>query len=176
VRGFVVLGLSLLTAVAVGVATHSARSAPLPAGSAVSCNQSQLVFLFWPNGHGAIKSVDFSPYKTPHLEIYKYTAGYPNSAFLGFAAANKLTSFAAVCRSARGKLGGAVRHSKRVTKQLVVTCSVPKDALIAARPVGRGLKVDAGAKGSLVVSATITTTGSTFSYDAKRCSSGPSPH
>jgi hypothetical protein len=44
------------------------------------------------------------------------------------------------------------------------------------KPVGNGLKVDVGQQSSLVVSAKITTKGSTFSYDAKACSSGPSPH
>jgi hypothetical protein len=173
VRGFFLLGVSVLVALAVGVA---ARSAPPSAAPAVSCNQTQLVFLFWPQGHGAIKSVNFSPYKTPHLEVYRYVAGYPNSAFLGFAAANKLTSFATVCRSKAGKLGGAVKHRKTATKQLVATCSVPKEVLIAMKPVGNGLKVDVGQQSSLVVSAKITTKGSTFSYDAKACSSGPSPH
>ena len=170
-RGFFLLSLSLLAAVAVG----AARSAPPSTAPAVSCNQAQLVFLFWPHGHGAIKSVNFSAYRTPHLEIYMYAPGYPDSAFLGFAAANKLTSFATVCRSKGGKLGGAIKHRKTVTKQLVVTCSVPKDALIATKPAGRGLKVDVGQKSSLVVSAKITASGSTFSYDPKRCSSGPSP-
>jgi hypothetical protein len=170
-RGFFLLSLSLLAAVAVG----AARSAPPSTGPAVSCNQAQLVVLFWPQGHGAIKSVDFSAYKTPHLEIYKDVPGYPESAFLGFAAANKLTSFATVCRSKGAKLGGGIKHRKTVTKQLVVTCSVPKDALVATKPVGRGLRVDVGQKGSLVVSATLKPSGSTFSYDSKRCSSGPSP-
>src|SRR3954462_1762860 len=151
-RGFFLLSLSLLAAVAVG----AARSAPPSTGPAVSCNQAQLVVLFWPQGHGAIKSVDFSAYKTPHLEIYKDVPGYPNSAFLGFAAANKLTSFATVCRSKGGKLGGAVKHRKTATKQLVVPGSVQKDALIATKSAGRGLKLDVGEKPSLVVSAQIT--------------------
>ena len=94
--------------VAAGASTHAASSA---ARSNVSCNQSLLVFLFWPHGHGAIKSVGFTAYKVPHLEVYKYKAGYPNSAFLAFAGANKLTSFARRARERPGR--SAARSSTR---------------------------------------------------------------
>jgi hypothetical protein len=160
----------------VGVSTHSARSAPAAALPNVSCSQSLLVFLFWPHGHGAIKSVGFTAYKTPHLELYKYETGYPNSAFLGSAAANRLTSFAKACRGKSGKVGGTITHKKTVSRQLVFTCSVPKGARIVTKPVAGGLKVDAGTSSTHVVSANITMHGSTFSYASKRCSSGPSPH
>jgi hypothetical protein len=172
-RRVLIAGALVLIAVAAGASTHSATSAALPN---VSCSQSRLVFLFWPHGHAAIKSVDFAAYKTPHLEIYQDAAGYPDSAFLGFAAANKLTSFAKACRSKAGKVGGAIQHKQTVAKQLVFTCSLPKGALIVTKPAGRGLKLDAGRSSTHVVSAKITTKGSTFSYDAKRCSPGPSPH
>ena len=160
----------------VGVSTRSASSARATALPNVSCNQSLLVFLFWPHGHGAIKRVGFSAYKIPHLEVYKYAAGYPNSAFIGFAGANKLTSFAKACRGKAGKVSGAIQHKKTVTKQLVFTCSVPKGALLVTKPTGGGLKLDAGTSSSHVVSATLKPSGSTFSYDTKRCSSDPSPH
>src|SRR3954465_15908424 len=126
-RGFFLLSVSLLAAVAVG----AARSAPPSTGPAVSCNQAQLVVLFWPQGHGAIKSVDFSAYKTPHLEIYKDVPGSRHSAFLGFAAANKLTSFASDCRSKGGKLGGGINRRKTVMKQLVLSSPVPKAYMVA---------------------------------------------
>jgi hypothetical protein len=171
-RRVLIPGALFLIAVAAGASTHSATSAALPN---VSCSQSRLVLLFWPHGHRAIKSVDFSAYKTPHLEIYKYAAGYPDSAFLGFAAANKLTSFAKACRGKAGKVGGMIQHKRTVTKELVFTCSVPKGALLVTKPVGDGLKLDAGTSSKHVVSAKITTKGSSFSYDTRRCSSGPSP-
>jgi hypothetical protein len=176
VRRLLLPGVLALAAVTVGVSTHSASSAPATALPNVSCNRSLLVFLFWPHGHGAIKSVGFSAYKTPHLEVYKYAAGYPNSAFLGFAGANKLTSFAKACRGKAGKVGGAIQHKKTVAKQLVFTCSVPKGALLVTKPAGGGLKLDAGTSSSHVVSALLKPSGSTFSYDTKRCSSGPPPH
>jgi hypothetical protein len=176
VRRLLLLGVSVLAAVAVGVSTHGATSAPAAARPNVSCNQSLLVFLFWPHGHTAIKSVGFSAYKVPHLEVYKYVAGYPNSAFLGFAGANKLTSFAKGCKGKSGKVGAAIKHKQTVTKQLVFTCSVPKGALLVTKPAGGGLKLDAGTSSSHVVSATLKPSGSTFSYDSKRCSSGRSPH
>jgi hypothetical protein len=176
VRRLLLLAVSVLAAVAIGVATHSASSAPATALPNVSCNQSLLVFLFWPHGHGAIKSVGFSAYKTPHLEVYKYVPGYPNSAFLAFAGSNKLTSFAKSCRGKAGKVGGAIQHKKTVIKQLVFTCSLPKGALLVTKPAGGGLKLDAGTSSSHVVSTLLKPSGSTFSYDTKRCSAGPSPH
>jgi len=176
VRRLLLVGVSVLAAFAIGVATHSASSAPAAALPNVSCNQSLLVFLFWPHGHGAIKSVGFSAYKPPHLEVYRHVAGYPNSAFLGFAGSNKLTSFAKACRGKAGKVGGAIQHKKTVTKQLVFTCSVPKDALLVTKPAGGGLKLDAGTSSSHVVSVALKPSESAFSYDTKRCSSGPSPH
>jgi len=176
VRRLLLLGVSILAAVSVALSTHAASSAPVAAKPNVSCNQSLLVFLFWPHGHGAIKSVGFSAYKVPHLEVYKFIPGYPNSAFLAFAGANKLTSFAKACHGKSGKVSGAIKHKKTVTKQLAFTCSVPKSALLVAKPAGSGLKLDAGGSGTHVVSALLKASGSTFSYDSKRCSSGPAPH
>jgi hypothetical protein len=173
VRRILLFSIAVLTAVAVGVSAHAASS---PAPPSVSCKQKVLVFLFWPNGHGAIKSVGFAAYKTPHLEIYKAVPGYPNSAFLAFVASNKLTSFGKDCKDKGGKVDKAIKHKKTVTKQLAFSCSVPTGALIATKPVADGLRLDAGTPGEHIVSAAITTSGSTFSYDAKRCSSGPSPH
>jgi hypothetical protein len=173
VRRALLLGALVLAAVAVGTSTRAASAPALPT---VSCNQSVLVFLFWPHGHGAIRSVDFSAYRVPHLEVYKYAAGYPNSAFLAFAGANKLTSFARACKRKAGKVAGPIRNRQTATRQLVFTCSVAKDALLATKPVGHGLQLDVGTPSTHVVSAKITTKGATFSYDARRCSSGPSPH
>jgi hypothetical protein len=176
VRRLLVLAVTALAAVAVAVSSHSAQSAPAAALPNVSCKQQLLVFLFWPHGHGAIRSVGFSAYKTAHLEVYKYIAGYPNSAFLGFAGANRLTSFARSCRGHDGSVSGAIKHKKTIKKQLVFTCAVPKSSLIVTKPMSGGLKVDAGTPGSHVVSARITKAGASFSYDTKLCRSGPSPH
>jgi hypothetical protein len=134
-----------------------------------------LVFLFWPKGHGAIKSVGFTAYKTPHMEVYKYAAGYPNSAFLAFAGANKLTSFAKSCRGQAGLVGGAIKNKKTVTKTLAFTCAVSKDALLVTKPISGGLKVDAGTSSSHVMSAKITMSGASFAYNSKLCRSGPTP-
>ena len=175
-RRLLLPGVLVLAAVSLALSTHAASSAPVAAKPNVSCNQSLLVFLFWPHGHGAIKSVGFSAYKVPHLEVYKFIPGYPNSAFLAFAGANKLTSFAKACHGKSGKVSGAIKHKKTVTKQLAFTCSVPKSALLVAKPAGGGLKLDAGGSGTHVVSALLRSSGSTFSYDSKRCSSGPAPH
>jgi hypothetical protein len=176
VRRALLLGVSILLAVGLAVSTHSTRSAPAAGLPNVSCKQHLLVFLFWPKGHGAIRSVGFSAYKTPHLEVYKYAAGYPNSAFLAFAGANKLTSFAKSCRGKAGSDGGAIKHKKTVKKQLVFTCAVPKSSLIVTKPMSSGLKLDAGTSTSHVVSAKIMKSGASFSYDTKLCRSGLSPH
>lgn len=172
-RRILLVFVAALTATAIGVATHAATSAPL---TNVSCKQKVLVFLFWPNGHGEIESVGFAAYKTPHLEVYKPAPGYPDSAFLAFAASNKLTSFATDCKGKAGKVDKPIKHKKTVTKELAFSCSVPQGALIVTKPVADGLKLDAGTRGEHIVSAAITTSGSTFSYDGKRCSSGPAPH
>jgi hypothetical protein len=176
VRHFLVLAATALAAVVVAISSHPAQSAPASALPNVSCQQRLLVFLFWPHGHGAIKSVGFTAYKTPHLEVYKYTAGYPSSAFLGFAGANKLTSFARSCRGKAGSVGGAIKHKQTVRKRLVFTCVVPKTGLLVTKPTTGGLKLDAGTSSVHVVSAKITMSGAAFSYDAKLCRSGPSPH
>jgi hypothetical protein len=175
VRRLLLLGVSVLTAVAIGVSTHAAASAPATALPNVSCSQKTLVFLFWPNGHGAIRSVGFSPYKTPHLEVYKFVPGYPNSAFLAFAASNKLTSFAKACRGKSGKVGGPIAHHKAVTSKKVFSCSVAKGALITTKPIAGGLLVQVGTASSRVISAKITKKGSTLTYDAGHCGVGPSP-
>ena len=174
-RRLLLLGVLVLSAVAAGASTHSATSAPSAALPNVSCNQKTLVFLFWPNGHGAIKSVGFSAYKTPHLEVYKHVSGYPNSAFLAFAASNKLTSFAKACRGKSGKVGGPIQRSKTATKQRLFSCTMAKGALITTKPIAGGLLVQLGTASQRVISAEITKKGSTLTYDAGLCGSGPSP-
>jgi hypothetical protein len=59
------------------------------------------------------------------------------------------------CRGKSGKVSGAIKHKKTVIKQLVFTCSVPKSALLVAKPAGGGLKLDAGSSGSHIVSASL---------------------
>jgi hypothetical protein len=169
------MGLSALTTGAVVASTQAASPAPATVPAKVSCRQTLLVFLYWPHGHRAIRSVGFTRDPTVHLEAYKYAAGYPRSAFLALARANRQTRFAKACHKKGGSIRGAIRHKKIARKQRAFTCRVPKGSLLTTKQVKGGLVVDAGTASVHVVSARIVKTGSSFSYDARLCRSGASP-
>src|SRR4051794_36702750 len=116
-------GLAL--AIAAGLAASAfARDQASPAGPGACGTPKQVTYLFWPQGHPAIPSVNFPAFPTPHLELYKGAAGtYPNSASAGFVSAESAGGFAKACRAVKlGRLAPLTRPKTSATTG-AITCS-----------------------------------------------------
>lgn len=161
-----------------------ATSSPGTTGSKqFSCRQQLLDFVFWPHGHGAIRSVGFSAYKAPHLEIYRDTSSssarekYSSKNLLVFAAANRRTSVSKTCDTDTGAPpGGSILTRKISTGKLALTCAAALTGVVRMKPIPSGLRIDVGRKLHRVLSADLTKTGATLAYSEHSCRAGPVPH
>jgi hypothetical protein len=173
VRRALLIGVSAL---AVGLAAAAATSSAI-APKQVSCNRSLVIILFWPRGHGAIKSVGFQADRRPHIEIYKYGRnGYPRRNFLAYAAVNGKTRFAASCKTKIGNFpSGSISSRITARRARAYSCRLPTDARIHTMPIKRGLQVDIGSPGSKVVSAKLHARSSLLDFSRASCNPGPPP-
>ena len=161
-----------LSAVTLGVS--ATRSSPRQ----MSCGQTLVIVLFWPHGHGAIRSVGFSANRTPHIQIYKYgTRGYPRKNFVAFADAKGHTRFARTCFAAGGAPpGSSIPQQATVRKARALSCRLPTKALVRTRSVAGRVQIDAGTPGARVFSAKLRARGSWLDYSGISCNVGPAPH
>jgi hypothetical protein len=169
--GVVVLGVALAAAAATrsATATEPTRQA--------DCRASLVIVLFWPKGHGAIRSVGFKADRKPHVEIYKYgTHGYPNRNFLVYAAANQSTRFSATCKATSGP-GPSRTISRRITarKAKAFSCRIPSGGVERTKPIKGGLQVDLGSPQTRVLSAKLHPHGSTLDWSRAWCNPGDPP-
>ena len=169
------IGVSALTvALAAAQATTSAAQvAPVQ----VACGKSLVIVLFWPHGHGAIRSVGFAADRKPHLEIYKYgTHGYPTRNFLAYAAVNGKTRFARACKTKIGNFpAGSIPSRITARKARAYSCRLPENARIHTMPVKGGLQIDLGAPRSRVVSAKLRGRRSALDFSRASCNPGRPP-
>jgi hypothetical protein len=106
---FAIFTTLALAAAVPAAGTHSATAKPVQ----VSCNQASVVFLFWPRGHGAIRSAHLPAHPRPHVEIYK-SRSYSGSNLLGFLSSNGTVRFAGRCeRSTSAAPSGAIPATTR---------------------------------------------------------------
>src|SRR5262245_61136082 len=168
--GVFALAIALAAAAAGGSAT---RSAPQ-----VTCGQSVVILLFWPHGHGAIRSVGFSADRSPHLEIYKYgTKGYPRKKFLLYANAQGRTRYAKTCFTTAGPHpNGVITRRLTATKARALSCRLPATGVIRLRRVSGRFQIDIGSPNARVVDAKLRPRRSTLDYSRASCNAGPAPH
>jgi hypothetical protein len=168
-----------ITVLAVGAlagTTHSARLSKA-AGLQVNCHQIRLAFVFWPKGHGAIRSLRLPALKTPHIQIFKNGDQYRPRPDLGLATAHGFISFSNKCNRISGAPpSGRVAHAKTAYAQIGLSCGIPlRIVKLHLRHVVGGLLLEVGIKGERVVSARVLTRGSTLTYDSHLCQPGPAP-
>lgn len=168
--GVFAFAIALAAAAAGGSAT---RSAPQ-----VSCGQSVVIILFWPHGHGAIRSVGFSADRSPHLEIYKYgTKGYPRKNFLLYANAQGKTRYAKTCFTTGGPHpNGTILQRLTAHKAQALSCRLPATGVTRMRRVSGRFQIDIGSANDRVVDAKLRPRGSTLDYSRTSCNTGPAPH
>ena len=168
---FAIFTTLALAAAVPAAGTHSATAKPVQ----VSCNQASVVFLFWPRGHGAIRSAHLPAHPRPHVEIYK-SRSYSSSNLLGFLSSNGTVRFAGRCeRSTSPAPSGAIPRNDTVSSKRAIACALGTYSLLRVRHVVGGLQLDLGIQGTKEASARITTKGASFTYDTQFCRAGPAP-
>jgi hypothetical protein len=140
--------------------------------SAVDCGSTTYRFLFWPDGHAALKSVDHPATAIPHLDVYsgkgkKFLA----SQNVAYADGTSAITAATCTLAALPPNGSATLKDNTQAKQLV--CKFPSRPVFVTVPAST---VDAPSlsvvvDGKLKVNATMGTpdAGSALEYDGKTC-------
>ena len=167
----VVLGASLLPL--------AATSAGAQTPSILNCNVTTYRFLFWPQGHGKVKSQGFPEYKVPHVELYTGTGTkYPDSQSLGYVDSAGQKSNAPSCTTApiTGPLGGAIPPDKlkTLTKTTALACTAPSSTVIVVPTVAKA-QLSVALSSQTVANAVMSGTGSQLQYDSSMCKPQKAP-
>jgi hypothetical protein len=144
-----------------------------PAGAqalpGTDCATTTTRWLFWPKGHGAIKSQGFPAFPTPHLEVYAGTGKkFPDDQQVGYADPTTATTADTCTASQITPGGGTITKTTTKTKQLVCKFA-SSPVFFGAAATGGGYALLAYVDGDSAVAATLTTTGSKLQYDATAC-------
>lgn len=171
VRGIgAAVALVALGALAVPVvAVPAAAQTP----SVLNCNVTAYRFLFWPEGHGKVKSQNFPEYTVPHVELYTGTGKkYPDSDSLGYVDSAGQTSHAPSCAAASitGSVGGPIPTDKvkTVTKATALACTAPA-ATVVVVPTPAKAQLSVALPSQTVANAVMSGTGSQLQYDSSMC-------
>jgi hypothetical protein len=164
-------------ALAIALAAAAAGGSATRASPQVTCGQSLVIVLFWPHGHGAIRSVGFRADRSAHVEIYKYgRKGYPRKNFLVYANGQGRTRFAGSCVSAGGPHpNGPILQRLTAHKARALSCRLPATAVMRMRRVADRFQIDIGSPDARVVSAKLRVRGSAVDYSRASCNAGPAP-
>lgn len=168
---------SLATALVAAVCVAVAPSAPQAPGKRVACGAKALTLLFWPEGHDAVPSVNFPVFPTPHLEIYKPGALYPDANALGYLSADGQFSLVPSCKGvAASKVGARIKPSRLARTTTALQCRLAKPALLDVVATAGGSRLTVIVPPSTVAAvATIKPAGSTLAYNTKLCKTAPVP-
>jgi hypothetical protein len=154
----------------------------------VDCGTKALTFLFWPNGHNAIPSVNFPSYPYPHMEVYKPAAGaYPNANVVGLieftSTGGTAGGFATYCVKAPARIIDSRPATGKITQAATLRCKFPKvvqlDFHKYTAPIAIGMTValrSPSHTARLEVQAHMTGGGSTLRFNPKHCKVFPPPH
>jgi len=171
----VIVPLLSATLIAAGTLTALAPPAGAQALPGSDCGSTTLRWLFWPKGHGEIKSQGFPAFPTPHLEVYVGT-GKTFADAQQVAYTDPTTSKTADSCTPGTISPGTKPTTKSTTKAKQLVCKFASNAVFfgAANQAG-GYALIAYVDNESVVAATIADTGSKLQYDGKACKLKPSP-
>jgi hypothetical protein len=170
--------IALIT-LGVGVVPVLAGPAAAQTPSVVNCNVTTYRLLFWPQGHGKVKSQGFPEYTVPHVELYTGTGKkYPDDQNLGYVDSAGQKSLAPSCTAASltGTTGGAIPPDKlaKLTKTSALACSAPAATVIIV-PTPAKASLSVAITGQSVASALMSGTGSELQYDKTMCKPQKAP-
>ena len=161
----------------VAAASLVAVAGPAGAATGSDCGSTQYRLLFWPQGHGAIRSAGFPAFPPPHLELYIGTGTkFANAQQVGYADATTSKVSTTACRVAPGGPSQPNTLTKTTSKTTMLVCKFKSSPLVtAAQALGSGPALLLYASNRAAVYAIMKPTGSTVQYDAKACKAKPPP-
>jgi hypothetical protein len=165
--------------IAVGVLSVPVIAGPVgaqtatPGVSVVNCNVTTYRFLFWPKGHGKVKSQNFPEYTVPHVELYTGTGKkFTDDQSLAYVDSAGQNSHAPTCTTASltGAAGGAIPADKlaKTTKTTVLACTAPSASVLTV-PTAAKAVLSLVLPGASVASATMSGLSSELQYDTSMC-------
>lgn len=157
--------------------------APAPSSRQVQgdCHVQSLVVLFWPQGHGAIRSVGFPSFPIPHVEVYAYqgaTTFLPSNQIAYTGTDRKITLIPG-CRRVPEKKTFQVLPAKSTRAKAAVSCSFRSPGHVQlVKVAGSGVRAELRLiepPNKLVLRAQLAPQGSNLSYSIRQCRAGKPP-
>jgi hypothetical protein len=171
----------LLAALALAVAAGAARGVSTAGALQGNCKVTQVTVLFWPQGHGIVRSVGFPEFRLPHVEVYAYKAAatFRPANQLAYAGTDQKNMLMKGCARTRDTGGLQQLPSRSLRAKAAVTCSLSKPANVQLRKVaGSGVRSEVyliEPPNKIVLSARLAARGSTLSYSSRQCRAGAAP-
>jgi hypothetical protein len=173
--------LLAIAAAAAGLAAANGPAASTAPQVQGNCADKSVTVLFWPQGHGVIRTLRFPTYRPPHLEIYRYAARntFASANQRGFAAANGESTFAKACKREQEQRTFQVLPARSIRTKATVTCSFTRGAKVQLKKVaGAGARWDVrliDPPNKVVLRAIIAPQGSHLSASRQQCAIGAAP-
>lgn len=176
-RVVVVLGIAAVLAGGAPAAVGS-PSAPAVQGD---CRITQLVVLFWPQGHPSLPRVGFPAFRIPHGEVFGYQGAttYVPSNQVAYTGTDRKTMLVKGCRRVKETKSFNVLPARSTRAKAAVTCGFRTPAHIQIRNVaGSGVRSELRLiepPNKLVLLARFAPVGSSLSYSIAQCRAGGTP-
>ena len=163
---------SAVALVAAGALTAIAAPSGAQEVTAVDCGSTTYRFLYWPEGHGALKSVPHAATDLPHLDVYSGKGKkFLDTQNVAYADGTSVTTNAACTPAALPGSGSATLRDLAQAKQLV--CKFPSKPVFVAVPESTvdAPSLSAVVGDALVMNAQLGTpgVGSSVGYSTKYC-------
>ena len=167
------LGLAGIAVGAVVAVLLAPSASSQPGARSVKCGGGPETILFWPRGHGQLKTPGFSAYPTPHVEVYRggaHRRGYPTSDFRGFLDSFARSSVARRCkRTPLTTASPGIKNRKRTMRVTRLECTLPAGtSIMEINAAGSAdLRIRQGSR--LLVDVHMAAQGSRMLYDGGKC-------
>ena len=169
---------SALTTTALAALVVLASSAPAGAAVKYTCQEKSASLLFWPKGHGEVKTEGFPAFPVPHLELYGgiHSSNFPRTtnAYMdasGAAQVNRKSCKQGKTRLPSGKVARAVKKKAAANVQ----CRFGRKVDLVFLQLAGGAQLDVVRDGKRVVEVKLKGAGSSLTFNDKFCDAKPPP-
>ena len=161
-----------VTFVAAGALAGLAAKSGAQEVTATDCRSKTYRWLFWPDGHGALRSVTHPATDLPHVDVYSGKGKkFTDAQSVAYADGTSASTTAACTPAEPSGSGSASVKSTTAAKQLVCTFAASPVFVVVPESTVDLPSVSALVDGGLAVHVQMGTpgAGSTLDYDGKAC-------
>ena len=182
-RALVVLvaACAAITAACGGRTEPSASVVPVKLEQEGDCGLTELVVLFWPQGHAKIAALGVRALGTPHAEVYAYAGAktYRTVNQVAYVDAAGKSTLARRCSRVSKTRSFTTPAARTIRTKAAVTCRVNSPAHVRLTTTtgssGRGEVLLVDPPGRIALRATLAAKGSTLSFSSAQCRGGRAP-